>query len=256
MLADIYKLVSLSVTRSEVEAPSGLAEYVARKTALMPTPRRGAPTPAAASPRAGRTPALPAASRRARAANARNMRRMLPVACVVLLMFVLKARMPGILSKQENTGGAPPSGVYAEDSGADTEDSGADTEFSVAPDAPQGAESAKAGSGSELTPAAAPERDDDAIDAAWTSDAYKPAPAAEPQPDAYVSDVELYGAVTVTGELPELLAGRAMLLTDYGVYTLLATRDEADRLVAMGYEASLTGALSQGAVAIILYAPG
>jgi hypothetical protein len=53
-----------------------------------------------------------------------------------------------------------------------------------------------------------------------------------------------------------MLLGRAMLETDYGVYALLATRDEADYLIALGYEASLAGPLSQGTVAIILYSPG
>jgi anti-sigma factor RsiW len=247
----LYEFVSLCAGGGEIDAPAELAEYVMDKVARLPSPRKDAPVLAAVpAPRAYRRPAKGPAPRRAQAMNARNMRRLLPVAVVVLLMFVLKARLPDIRARQERSS-SPPASAPAPRPNVPSPSAYSDGSGEAGGEAPAMPPSAAADmadmDSNEAEYAELPGEMPEANMGAASE--YNDARTASPAP------AELYGAVTVTGDLPVLLLGRAMMETDYGVYALLATRDEADYLIALGYEASLTDAISQDAVAIILYAP-
>jgi hypothetical protein len=73
-----------------------------------------------------------------------------------------------------------------------------------------------------------------------------------PAPSVYDTG-GFYAVVRITGELPELLLGKPMSELGNGEYLILVTRDEADELIALGYEAETETAGRDSSEAVVIY---
>jgi hypothetical protein len=173
---ELYKLMSEAVSQDEAEAPGELRVRVLERIASMPVPRAGAaPETVSADPALPR----PVWTRRARApAPARrrgNLRRLLPVACLVVLLFAIRTSRMAEYNRRElemMTGGGaylgssdytPEIRDYNYDVGSGGDGVTADADFPAGEDAPAAKESVYTSNqtseaeSASAAPAAAPE---------------------------------------------------------------------------------------------------
>jgi hypothetical protein len=293
---ELYGVMSEAASRDEADVPDALLALVSERIAVMPTPRSGrggAPETLSANPPRPR----PVRSRRVSAPAARrrsNLRRLLPVACLIALLFAVRTNRMAENNRRELdaiTGESAYSrdpdyspGIQHDDSGAGSAAGGGGRpgadEDSAEIGAPEEAPMADAeiapqypSSDSALPaapPAAAPPGDmpgatgeqssaqtDDTVPAPDTGDAPQSglsgSDGAGYETSSAASGYDtsgLYAVISISGELPELLAGKPVIDLGNGEYSIRITRTEADELIGQGYEAKLTGSDLPEAVVI------
>jgi anti-sigma factor RsiW len=267
-LLDFYRLVAEteSETRAALKIPEQLFKTVSERVSSMPAPA-AAPVFSPAPPRArGITARRPASSRTRRKIG---IRRLLPVACVIILLFASRLI-------RENPDNMAPKYVSGSMSSYDlrraaspsVEAPGAAPEFDVSGEL-------YSDDAEELAPNAAPSSDGAAKDphlgagseSSFTSGA-APMPAPEdipeyaPESAAVETEAELepegadtaYAVIRIYGELPDMLLDKSETAFDGVAFSIEVTRAEADALIGeLGFDAEFTGVESD--IALVIHTP-
>ncbi|MDR2356625.1 MAG: zf-HC2 domain-containing protein [Oscillospiraceae bacterium] len=279
---ELYRLISEAVTREETAPPDALPGFVSERIAAAPRVGAGAasaPAAAASSPLRAR----PVWTRRAASHPARrrtNLRRLLPVACLVALLFAIRTNRMAENNRRELA--AMTGGAYSRSSdySPEIQNYSAGAGQGVGRSAPaEGRDSASADGGASVKEDAigardsAPEGESAPAAARDTPEnMYAVPPVSEPAPEAdgaaqrspsggdgagYAMSSAtsgydasgFYAVVRVTGELPDMLLGKPMGELGNGEYLIRVTRAEADELIGQGCDAELTdGDLPEAAV--------
>jgi anti-sigma factor RsiW len=293
-LYELYTQASLTLSGAgDAQPPDSLAKSVLAAVETMDTPRADVQR---SLPQTPRLPSTIKPSVRQRPARRRsNLPRLLPVACLAVLLFALH-------SQNVKRAGTPPSSpssgsVYAPRPSASAPQGEAEKSAAQEDGARNGGLPDTDYNTSGATPQASPHTP------GTTADDSMPAPEANPTADneddmhamlapgdaaeiaeaagsgggagadgadsADGADADgtvtgtigvddagaVYATLTVTGELPELLFGKSIEVMSDGTLSMLISRDEADALIALGYTAAMPEDGELSAVALVIYEP-